>query len=526
MRFGKLLAARCLLITGELSVIFLTVDLLWELIGGCPPFSFGIYLFAGALTVCANAVFARKRRLLWQVILLNALVCAVWVPLLSLTLDRRSPLLLMLQLPLYIFPLWRGYTWGTHPVTARGARTAVEIMAPYCFFYLIVVSWSSQFANRVPLLLILLLLELLLPVLLRTSGPNTVRAGSISLRHLPSLLLPVLLAVLAAVGCLVLLAFQSQLSAFFSAAGAVLESALLAVVRFLSSLSGGGSASLEDTASSDVAGGSGSLAPLPERGEAWLSPELVTGLLLLAAVGCLVLLAFQSQLSAFFSAAGAVLESALLAVVRFLSSLSGGGSASLEDTASSDVAGGSGSLAPLPERGEAWLSPELVTGLLLLAAGALAAAGLAALIRWFWRNRNRRAFGGSLPEDLETAPASGKAGLLSRLRWRLRRRLFLLRYAGTPRAALLELERWGIRRRCGRQPQETPREYLERLAAGPLRQALGADGLAALYQRLTDEVDRSLYGGLSPRLSREQVRSLLRAIRLDRSSAPRETEAP
>ena len=59
-----------------------------------------------------------------------------------------------------------------------------------------------------------------------------------------------------------------------------------------------------------------------------------------------------------------------------------------------------------------------------------------------------------------------------------------------------------------------------------LRQALGADGLAALYQRLTDEVDRSLYGGLSPRLSREQVRSLLRAIRLDRSSAPRETEAP
>ena len=113
-----------------------------------------------------------------------------------------------------------------------------------------------------------------------------------------------------------------------------------------------------------------------------------------------------------------------------------------------------------------------------------------------------------------------------RLRWRLRRRMFLLRYAGTPRAALLELERWGIRRRCGRHPQETPREYLERLAAGPLRQALGADGLAALYQRLTDEVDRSLYGGLSPRLSREQVRSLLRAIRLDRSSAPRETEAP
>ena len=441
MRFGKLLAARCLLITGELSVIFLTVDLLWELIGGCPPFSFGIYLFAGALTVCANAVFARKRRLLWQVILLNALVCAVWVPLLSLTLDRWSPLLLMLQLPLYIFPLWRGYTWGTHPVTARGARTAVEIMVPYCFFYLIVVSWSSQFGNRVPLLLILLLLELLLPVLLRTSGPNTVRAGSISLRHLPSLLLPVLLAVL-------------------------------------------------------------------------------------AAVGCLVLLAFQSQLSAFFSAAGAVLESALLAVVRFLSSLSGGGSASLEDTASSDVAGGSGGLAPLPERGDAWLSPELVTGLLLLAAGALAAAGLAALIRWFWRNRNRRAFGGSLPEDLEAAPVSGKAGLLSRLRWRLRRRMFLLRYAGTPRAALLELERWGIRRRCGRQPQETPREYLERLAAGPLRQALGADGLAALYQRLTDEVDRSLYGGLSPRLSREQVRSLLRAIRLDRSSAPRETEAP
>ena len=88
-----------------------------------------------------------------------------------------------------------------------------------------------------------------------------------------------------------------------------------------------------------------------------------------------------------------------------------------------------------------------------------------------------------------------------------------------PRAALLELEHWGARRRCRRQSQETPREYLERLAGGPLRDALDAP-MQARYSILVDDVERSLYSTLPPRLSREQVRELLSTVHRSARTPP------
>ncbi|MFR3921083.1 MAG: hypothetical protein ACLTYN_02945 [Dysosmobacter welbionis] len=113
------------------------------------------------------------------------------------------------------------------------------------------------------------------------------------------------------------------------------------------------------------------------------------------------------------------------------------------------------------------IAPQLVTALLLLSLAALVLAGVAALVRWLWRSRSRIRLPEEDDDDGLVRQRLGRRGLLSRLGQRLRVRAFLLRYAGTPRAALLELEHWGARRRCRRQSQETPREYLERLAGIP-----------------------------------------------------------
>ena len=160
-----------------------------------------------------------------------------------------------------------------------------------------------------------------------------------------------------------------------------------------------------------------------------------------------------------------------------------------------------------------------MTALLLLSLAALVLAGVAALVRWLWHSRSRIRLPEEDDDDGLVRQRLGRRGLLSRLGQRLRVRAFLLRYAGTPRAALLELERWGARRRCRRQSQETPREYLERLAGDPLRDALDTP-MQARYAILVDDVERSLYGTLPPRLSREQVRELLSTVHRSARTPP------
>ena len=134
---------------------------------------------------------------------------------------------------------------------------------------------------------------------------------------------------------------------------------------------------------------------------------------------------------------------------------------------SSAAGGGSEAALPVESASGPAIAPQLVTALLLLSLAALVLAGVAALVRWLWRSRSRIRLPEEDDDDGLVRQRLGRRGLLSRLGQRLRVRAFLLRYAGTPRAALLELERWGARRRCRRQSQETPREYLERLAGGP-----------------------------------------------------------
>ena len=411
MRHGKTPTLKCLPLATELLIVFLTADILWQLLCGRPPFSMWGFLLSGGLMTAGNSLFLQKPRRFWQILLLNVLLCAVWIPLLSRTLDLTYPPLLVIQVPLYLFPLCRGYHWGVTPVTVRHLHGAGEYMGLYGLFYLIVASFAPQLLDRVPVLLALLALDLLAVVGMRTSGRNTIRAGS-PFGRLPVLLVPAVLALLAVAACALLLAARGELIPIFQAVGSLLEGALIAVFRFLTSLFQGRSAG---SAGMSSAAGGGSEAALPVE-----------------------------------SASGPA------------------------------------------------IAPQLVTALLLLSLAALVLAGVAALVRWLWRSRR---------------------GLLSRLGQRLRVRAFLLRYAGTPRAALLELERWGARRRCRRQSQETPREYLERLAGDPLRDALDTP-MQARYAILVDDVERSLYGTLPPRLSREQVRELLSTVHRSARTPP------
>lgn len=426
MRHLRTIAAKCLPLVSELLIVFLTADILWQLLCGRPPFSLVGFLLSGGLMTAANHAFLRRPRLFWQVLLLNVCLCAVWVPLLSLTLERTYPPLLVLQLPLYLFPLCRGYHWGVTSVSIRALRSAGEYMGLYGLFYLTVASFVPQLLSRVPVLLAVLLLDLLAVVGIRTSGRNTIRAGS-PLSRLPALLVPAALIAGAAAACLGLLAARGTLIPLVQAAGACLQSGLRALVGFLMSLFWGRSSTVSDSAASAAAGSSG-------------------------------------------------------------------GGPTQEETAARAI------------------DPQLLGVLLLLALAALVLLGLAALIRWIWRNRRRvRSLEEAFGEDV-VRTSLRRAGLLARLRQRLRIRVYLVRYAGTPRAALLQLERWGAGHHCRRQRQETPREYLTRLAEGPLGPLLGSS-LRRRYDTLMGDVDRSLYGGLPPQLSREQVRDLLAAIR-------------
>lgn len=186
---------------------------------------------------------------------------------------------------------------------------------------------------------------------------------------------------------------------------------------------------------------------------------------------------------------------------------------------SSAAGGGSEAALPVESASGPAIAPQLVTALLLLSLAALVLAGVAALVRWLWRSRSRIRLPEEDDDDGLVRQRLGRRGLLSRLGQRLRVRAFLLRYAGTPRSALLELEHWGARRRCRRQSQETPREYLERLAGDPLRDALDTP-MQARYAILVDDVERSLYGTLPPRLSREQVRELLSTVHRSARTPP------
>ena len=263
MRHGKTTALKCLPLATELLIVFLTADILWQLLCGRPPFSMWGFLLSGGLMTAGNSLFLQKPRRFWQILLLNVLLCAVWIPLLSRTLDLTYPPLLVIQVPLYLFPLCRGYHWGVTPVTVRHLHGAGEYMGLYGLFYLIVASFAPQLLDRVPVLLALLALDLLAVVGMRTSGRNTIRAGS-PFGRLPALLVPAVLALLAVAACALLLA-----------------GALIAVFRFLTSLFQGRSAGSAGM-SSAAGGGSEAALPVESASGPAIAPQLVTALLLLS----------------------------------------------------------------------------------------------------------------------------------------------------------------------------------------------------------------------------------------------------
>src|SRR5699024_2393105 len=59
MRHGKTAALRCLPLATELLIVFLTADILWQLLCGRPPFSMFGFLFSGGLMAAGNTLFLR-----------------------------------------------------------------------------------------------------------------------------------------------------------------------------------------------------------------------------------------------------------------------------------------------------------------------------------------------------------------------------------------------------------------------------------------------------------------------------------
>ncbi len=248
---------------------------------------------------------------------------------------------------------------------------------------------------------------------------------------------------------------------------------------------------------------------IPVEGTLGRLPALLLPALAAAGTGalCLLLWLGHSGALAALGAAGGALLGGLQAFFQLWAAFAQRMSAS--DAQTSEFSLGTGGGGGLPAEEGSALPPEL--GALL--AGALLAGMLlfvlAALIHWYLNNRNRtRMLGG---EELEEPVRPRLGALLAALLRRARLQLFLLQNRDTPRAALIQLERWGSRRRCRRRAAETPREYLERL--GSRLEPLLEGAQLADYRQLIADIEVSLYGRGAPALEPERVRALLRAVR-------------
>ena len=122
MRHGKTTALKCLPLATELLIVFLTADILWQLLCGRPPFSMWGFLLSGGLMTAGNSLFLQKPRRFWQILLLNVLLCAVWIPLLSRTLDLTYPPLLVIQVPFTSSPC-AGDTTGASRLSRSATST-------------------------------------------------------------------------------------------------------------------------------------------------------------------------------------------------------------------------------------------------------------------------------------------------------------------------------------------------------------------------------------------------------------------
>ena len=177
MNLLKNLTVRWVPLISEQLWIYLTVEILWNLLCGREPFSLVGYLLCGAVMVCGNVLFLRRSRPLWAVVCFNLLLCLIWAPLLARTLDRSYPILIWLLVGQFLLPAARGYYHAARNVTVTRLQNCGERMVLYCLLYLIVASFVPDIVHRIPLLVAVLVLDLLAVVLLRTTGRNTVQAG-------------------------------------------------------------------------------------------------------------------------------------------------------------------------------------------------------------------------------------------------------------------------------------------------------------------------------------------------------------
>lgn len=235
MTLLKRVAVRVLPLANEQLWGYLSFEILWQLLDGRSPFSLWGYLLSGALVVGANTLFLRRRRSIWAVLVLNGIVCFVWVPLLARTLDRTYAILIYLQILLFLLLAIRGYQHSTRTVTVLRLQNCGEMMAIFCLFYLIVASFVPALMVRVPLALAVLLLDMLAVVLLRTTGRNTVRAGGRG-SLVPTLLIFAALGAAAAAAGTLLVRGRDWILTAADRAGDALAWLILAVWNFWQSL--------------------------------------------------------------------------------------------------------------------------------------------------------------------------------------------------------------------------------------------------------------------------------------------------
>ena len=237
------------------------------------------FLLSGGLMTAGNSLFLQKPRRFWQILLLNVLLCAVWIPLLSRTLDLTYPPLLVIQVPCTSSPV-PGDTTGASRLSRSATSTGPgEYMGLYGLFYLIVASFAPQPLDRVP-------------VLLAAAGAGSAgsggdahlrpqhHSGRFSFGRLPVLLVPAVLACWLWPPALCYWPPGGELIPIFQAVGDLLEGALIAVFRFLTSLPG----PLRRVRRMSSAAGGGSEAALPVESASGpaIAPQLVTALLLLS----------------------------------------------------------------------------------------------------------------------------------------------------------------------------------------------------------------------------------------------------
>lgn len=227
-----------------------------------------------------------------------------------------------------------------------------------------------------------------------------------------------------------------------------------------------------------------------------------------AACTAWLLFCFREELQPVLAALQLVAQSGLILLVKFMNLLVKSRSTQAEALLVSE--GNNTGEPDMLVGGQMNQNTQLILIIFYILIAALLLITLCAILRWlckYFRNIRQG-------EDLfQMSPdeSSEISGLLRKIRLHMRIRHFSKQYRGSPRAALLQLEQWGKQYRCARKPEETPKEYLQRIQQTQLSSL--PQNQKDVFSVLQEDIDRALYGETSPQLSPSSVCELLLCVK-------------